>query len=289
MKVLVTGAAGNAGQATCRLLKEAGYEVRRADIAPPLHNDLPEMEFMRCDTRTVTDVQRAVAGCGAVIHLAAWHCAHQPPVSDDTIFAVNVDGTYAVLQACRAEGIQALVFASSMAYGLGGVYGATKVLGENLCQMYHEMTGASVAMLRYHDFVPKPYLEFGPKLLRNGVDRRDVAESNVAALWAALDRRIGLFRTVVHTNHHMPAGVVADFRGLGPDWCESQVSGARALIEKYALPLPERVEQHDLSEAEHLLGWTPKFGFVEFLRDLKERDANGEDVTKLWAPGQIPA
>lgn len=288
MKVLVTGAAGNVGQATCRLLKEAGYEVRRADIAPPLHNDLPEMEFMRCDTRTVTDVQRAVAGCGAVIHLAAWHCAHQPPVSDDTIFAVNVDGTYAMLQACRAEGIQALVFASSMAYGLGGVYGATKVLGENLCQMYHEMTGASVAMLRYHDFVPKPYLEFGPKLLRNGVDRRDVAESNVAALRSALDKRIGLFRTVVHTNHHMPAEVVADFRGLGPDWCAAQVSGARALIEKYALPLPERVEQHDLSEAEHLLGWTPKFGFAEFLRDLKERDANGEDVTKLWAPGQIP-
>lgn len=150
------------------------------------------------------------------------------------------------------------------------------------------MTGASVAMLRYHDFVPKPYLEFGPKLLRNGVDRRDVAESNVAALRAALDRRIGLFRTVIHTDHHMPAEVVADFRGFGPDWCESQVPGARALIEKYALPLPEQVEQHDLSEAEHLLGWTPKFGFAEFLRDLKERDANGEDVTKLWAPGQIP-
>ncbi len=288
MKILVTGAAGNAGQATCRLLHEAGYEVRRADVAPPLYDDLPDMEFIRCDTRTVTDVQRAVTGCGAVIHLAAWHCAHQPPVSDDTIFAVNIDGTYNVLQACRAEGIQAFVFASSMAYGLGGVYGATKVLGENLCQMYHEMTGASVALLRYHDFVPKPYLHFGPMLLRNGVDRRDVAASNVAALRAALDKRIGLFRTVVHTNHQMPAEVVADFCGLGPDWCESQVPGARALIEKYALPLPERVEQHDLSEAERLMDWTPKIGFAAFLRDLKERDASGEDVTKLWAPGQIP-
>lgn len=120
MKVLVTGAVGNAGQATCQVLQEAGYEVRRADIAPPLRDDLPEMEFMRCDTRTVTDVQRAVEGCEAVIHLAAWHCAHQPPVSDDTIFAVNIDGTYNVLQACRTGGVQAIVYASSMAYGLGG-------------------------------------------------------------------------------------------------------------------------------------------------------------------------
>ena len=73
--------------------------------------------------------------------------------------------------------------------------------------MYHQMTGASVAMLRYHDFVPKPYLEFGAMLLRNGVDRRDVAASNLAALQAALDKRFGLFRTVVHTAHGMPPKV----------------------------------------------------------------------------------
>lgn len=289
MKVLVTGAAGNAGQATCRLLQESGYDVRRADVAPPARDDTPGLEFVRCDTRTVPDVQRAVAGCGAVIHLAAWHCAHVPPVSDDTIFAVNVDGTFNVFEACRAEGVRAVVFASSMAYGHGGVYGATKVLGEDLCRMYHEMTGAAVAMLRYHDFVPKPYLDFGAMLLRNGVDRRDVAASNVDSLRAALAGRFGLFRSVIHTDHHMPPEVVRDFRGLGPDWCESQVPGARALLEKYALPLPERVEQHDMAEAARLTGWTPKVGFAEFLRDLQGRDRRGEDVSRLWAPGQIPA
>ncbi len=289
MKVLVTGASGNAGQATCRLLKDAGYDVRRADVAPPAADDLAGMEFVRCDTRTVEDAQRAVAGCGAVIHLAAWHCAHVPPVGDATIFAVNVDGTFNVLEACRASGVQAVVFASSMAYGWGSVYGVTKVLGEDLCRMYHETTGASVALLRYHDFVPKPYLQFGEKLLQNGVDRRDVAAANVAALRAASEKRLGLFRTVVHTDHGMPPGVVRDFRGLGPAWCEAALPGARTLLDKYALSLPERVEQHDLSEAKELLGWTPRIGFAEFLRDLQGRDARGEDVACLWAPGQIPA
>ena len=289
MRVLVTGAAGNAGEATCRLLVEAGHEVRRADVAPPLDDGLRAAEFVRCDTRTVADVQRTVAGCDAVIHLAAWHCAHNPPVSDDTIFAVNVDGTFNVLEACRANGIQAVVFASSMAFGWGGVYSVSKVIGEDLCRMYHEATGASVAMLRYHDFVPKPYLDFGIKLLRNGVDRRDVAASNVAALDAAAQKRFGLFQTVIHTDHHMPPEVVRDFSGYGPEWCETQVPGANALIARYGLSLPHDIEQHDMSQAERLMGWTPKIGFTEFLQDLQGRDARGEDVTKLWAPGQLPA
>ena len=288
MRILVTGAAGNAGQAVCRLLVEEGYDVRRADVSPPPADDLPEVEFVRCDTRTTADVQRAVAGCEAVIHLAAWHCAHNPPVSDATIFAVNVDGTFQVLEACRANNIQAFVFASSMAYGWGGVYGVTKVIGEDLCRMYHEITGASVAMLRYHDFVPKPYLNFGMMLLRNGVDRRDVASATVASLKAALARRFGLFRTVVHTDHHLSAEAIQNFAQYGSDWCEAQVPGATQLIAKYGLSLPNTVEQHDLSEAKEKIDWTPAIGFTEFLRDLQQRDARGEDVTWLWAPGQMP-
>src|SRR5262245_19889467 len=136
MRVLVTGASGIAGQAVCRLLKARGPDVivRRADVGPPVGDDLREQEFVRCDTRTPEDARRAVEGCDAVIHLAAWHCAHVPPVSDATIFAVNVDGTFNVLEACRAFGVGAVVFASSMAYGWGSVYSATKVIGEELCR-----------------------------------------------------------------------------------------------------------------------------------------------------------
>ncbi len=175
-----------------------------------------------------------------------------------------------------------------MAYGWKSVYSVTKVLGEDLCRMYHETIGAAVALLRYHDFVPKPYLAFGAKLLRNGVDRRDVGMATVAALQAATAAQIGLFRTIVHTNHGMPPEIVRDFHNGGADWCEAQVPGAKALLDKYAIPLPDSVEQHDLSEASHVLGWTPKFNFVTFLRDLQARDMRGEDLAHLWAPGQLP-
>lgn len=287
MKVLVTGAAGNAGQAVCHALAASGVTVRMADtMALPSQNAAPG-EFVRCDTRTPDDVRRAVAGTDAVIHLAAWHCAHVPPVSDATIFAVNVDGTFNMFEACREEGIKSIVYASSMAFGWGSVYGVTKVIGEDLCRTYHEMTGAAVAMLRYHDFVPKPYLAFGPKLLRNGVDRRDVADATVAALHAAVEKRFGLFRTIVHTNHRMPVEVQSNFQRLGPDWCETQLSGAQDLIARYEMSLPERVEQHDLSEAKERMGWEPKVGFIEFLRDLQARETRRENVRALFTPSDL--
>ncbi|MBM7567672.1 NAD-dependent epimerase/dehydratase family protein [Paenibacillus sacheonensis] len=288
MKVLVTGASGNGGQAVCRELLRAGHQVRMADVMPSHAADLAEAEFVRCDTRTVTDVRQAVQGMDGVIHLAAWHCAHQPPVSDDTIFAVNVDGTYNVLEACRQEGIRSIVYASSMAYGWWSVYGVSKVIGEDLCRTYHEMTGASIAMLRYHEFIPRPYLEFGERLLRNGVDRRDVATATVQALEAAGKQSFGLFRTIVHTDHGMPEHVRADFAGLGLGWCEEQVPGSAALLAKYGIELPKEVEQHDLSEAKRVLGWEPRTGFVDFLRDLKRRDEEGLDIHALIVPSELP-
>lgn len=283
--VLVTGASGVAGRATARHLAAAGYDVRCADVgAPP---DALPGAFLRCDTRIPADADAAVAGCDAVVHLAAWHCAHVPPVSDPTLWSVNVDGTFQIFEACRRHGVKVIAYASSMAWGYGSVYSLTKVVGEEMGRAYHEMTGAAVALLRYHDFVPKPYLAFGAKLLRNGVDAEDVAASNVAAVRAGLAGAYGCFRTIVHTDHGMPDAVVDDFRAHGPDWCESVVPGARRLLERFAVDLPQRVERHDLSEAARVLGWRPQVGFATFLEDLAARVVRGEDCDALWAPGSL--
>jgi len=288
MTVLITGAAGNAGQAVSRLIAGAGFPVRLADVAHPPPEVSALGEFVRCDTRTTDDVRRAVEGVDSVVHLAAWHSAHRPPISDATTFAVNVDGTFHVLQACREFGVQSLVFASSMAYGWRSVYSVTKVLGEDLCRAFQEMTGASVVLLRYHAFVPGPYLEYGARLLRNGVDRRDVAAATVAALRAVAKHRVDLFRTIVHTDHGMPTEVAEHFQERGGDWCDERVPGAQRLLDKYVIPLPARVEQHDLSEAERVLNWKPTVGFLDFLRDLKARDARGEDLASVWVAGELP-
>lgn len=289
MKILITGAAGNAGQAVVRLMKQtAKHELVLADMTP-LPADLRDAgTFVRCDTRTPADVDAAMTGCEAVIHLAAWHCAHNPPVSDETIFAVNVDGTFNVTQACRKHKVKALIFASSMAYGLWGVYGASKVIGENLVQNFHNITKVPTVSLRYHDFVPKSYLAFGQMLFHNGVDRRDVASATLASLEAALANKLTYFMTIVHHQLGAPAEIVADFANRGPAWLDTQLPGASTLIEKYSIKLPQRLEQHDLSEADRLLGWKPQVNGLTFLRDLQRRDAAGEDVSTLFAQGELP-
>lgn len=290
MKILITGASGTAGQAIARLMKQTStHELVLADMTPPPTDLRDAGTFVRCDTRSVSDVDGAVAGCDAVIHLAAWHCAHNPPVSDETIFAVNVDGTFNVTQSCRKDGVKALIFASSMAYGLWGVYGASKVIGENLVQNFHNITKVPTVSLRYHDFVPKAYLAFGQMLFHNGVDRRDVASATVASLEAALANKLTYFMTIVHHQLGAPAEVVADFATLGPSWLDTQLPSASKLIEKYSIRLPQRLEQHDLSEAARLLGWKPQVNGLTFLRDLQRRDAAGEDMNKLFANGELPA
>src|SRR5581483_779256 len=137
IRVLVTGASGIAGQKICQVLAGEGAKLRLADVTPPPAEFRGLGEFVRCDTRTPADARRAVAGMGAVVHLAAWHSAHRPAVSEETIFAVNVDGTFNVLQAAREAKVKTFIFASSMAYGWTSVYGASKVLGEELCRAYH--------------------------------------------------------------------------------------------------------------------------------------------------------
>lgn len=287
VKVLVTGGTGNAGQRICKDISDSGFEVRSADVAAPA-NDGVKLEFLRCDTRTPEDARRAVSGVDAVIHLAAWHSAHRPRASDATTFAVNVDGTFNIISACKELGVKALVYASSMAYGWHSVYAVTKVIGEELCKEFRESTGASVAMLRYNEFIPRPYLDFGAHLLTNGVDRRDVSAATLDALKAVVDRRVGLFRTIVHNANNFPDKVASDFGGLGRQWCEKQVPGASALIEKYGIPLPDRIEEvYDLTEAEKVLGWKPKVGFIDFLKDLRERESKHEDIRNLWVPSEL--
>lgn len=52
VRVLLTGTAGNTGQAVTRLVAGAGYDIRMADTVPPPPDVATLGEFARCDTRT---------------------------------------------------------------------------------------------------------------------------------------------------------------------------------------------------------------------------------------------
>lgn len=110
--ILVTGGAGQLGTEIAREL--AGrYRVRSADLLASTEAD----ESLECDVREIDAVRRAVAGVEAVCHLAGldFGRAKQP----EEYVAVNVVGTWNVLQAAAEAGCRKVVLASSLcSYGL---------------------------------------------------------------------------------------------------------------------------------------------------------------------------
>src|SRR5262249_9518422 len=75
-QILVTGGAGYVGAALVPRLLRDGYRVRVLDLSLygthvfDAVQDDPNLEQLRGDVRDRATVQRAVAGCDAVIHLA---------------------------------------------------------------------------------------------------------------------------------------------------------------------------------------------------------------------------
>lgn len=105
MKILVTGSGGMIGKEVARLLREKKIETIEFSMAQGLDVGKPEQ------------LQKAIKGCHAVIHLAAIIDENAPK---EKIWKVNVDGTKNVLEASARERIGRLVFLSSV-----GVYGNT--------------------------------------------------------------------------------------------------------------------------------------------------------------------
>jgi nucleoside-diphosphate-sugar epimerase len=117
MKVLVTGGGGFLGQAICRQLQQRGdtpIAFQRREVPALAASGIEQ----RCgDVRQFEALRAASAGCDAVIHTAGKAGAWGDPAE---YHAINVQGTCQVIAACRAQGIQRLVFTSSPSVVHGG-------------------------------------------------------------------------------------------------------------------------------------------------------------------------
>ncbi|MGA2269643.1 MAG: hopanoid-associated sugar epimerase [Bryobacteraceae bacterium] len=109
--VLVTGASGFLGWHVARVLLERGYAVR-ALLRPGSRVDDLDVERVTGDLRDAASLDRAVAGCELVFHVAAdyrlW--ARHP----DELYRSNVDGTRNMLQAAKDAGVERVVYTSTV-------------------------------------------------------------------------------------------------------------------------------------------------------------------------------
>ncbi len=115
MITLVTGATGYLGVDLVRVLRAQGRDVRalaRSDAGAARLDGLGA-EVVRGDVTAPDSLGPAVAGVSRVFHLAGV-VAHRAR-EDDRLRSVNVDGARNTLAACRAAGVERVVFVSSVA------------------------------------------------------------------------------------------------------------------------------------------------------------------------------
>jgi CDP-glucose 4,6-dehydratase len=177
-RALVSGAHGFVGSQLAGALLERGEEVRVIDRPAPRLADVGgerlsgldllgvrgEVELVEADLRDAEAVDAAVAGCDAVFHLAAQTIVGVARESPLDTFEVNVRGAWHVFEACRAHGVERVVFASSdKAYGASPElpyredfplraafpYDASKAAADVLARSYATAYGLPLAVTRF--------------------------------------------------------------------------------------------------------------------------------------------
>ena len=165
-KILVTGALGQIGSELVRELREryGADRVVASDIRmlPGGRQDGP-FEFVDCTK--LDQIRGAVQAhsVGTIYHLAALLSAvgeEKPQVA----WAVNMGGTYKVLEVARQSGCAVFFPSSIAAFGPSTpstgtpqetvqrpttMYGVTKVSGELLCDYYHQRFGVDTRGVRF--------------------------------------------------------------------------------------------------------------------------------------------
>jgi dihydroflavonol-4-reductase len=108
---LVTGASGFLGWHVARVLLERGVRVR-ALVRPGSRVDALEVECVTGDLRDAASLQRAVAGCGLLFHVAADYRLWAKDTSE--LYRSNVDGTRNLLQAAKDAAVERVVYTSTV-------------------------------------------------------------------------------------------------------------------------------------------------------------------------------
>jgi dihydroflavonol-4-reductase len=115
MPIFLTGATGFLGSHVARVLAEQGANLRL--LVRPASN-LKNLEGLNAETATgdlrdPASLEKAMSGCDTVFHVAAdYRLWLRDPAE---MYRSNVDGTRAILEAARKNGVRCVVYTSSVA------------------------------------------------------------------------------------------------------------------------------------------------------------------------------
>ncbi|MCP3462064.1 MULTISPECIES: NAD(P)-dependent oxidoreductase [unclassified Bradyrhizobium] len=313
MTILVTGSAGHLGEAILRTLHARGSTVHGVDLKKSEFTD---------QVGSITDpgfVRAAMAGVTAVIHTATLHKPHVATHSRQDFIDTNVTGTLNLLEAAAEAGVKSFVFTSTTsAFGSQlrpeagnaavwvtedlpsvpkNIYGTSKLMAENLCELFFRERGLPVIVLRTSRFFPEEDDDAAARenfatenaqaneLLYRRLDIADAVSAHLLADERATS--IGFARYIVSatspfTQSHLVALAEDAARlvhTLYPDCAKLYAARGWRLF-----PTIDRVYVNDRARRE--LGWRPAFDFAHVLSSLrKTRDFRSELARQVGSKG----
>lgn len=291
MKVLITGAGGNLGRVLAPALAEKGHE-------PVLFDNRPletPYSFRLGDATNKDDVFKAVQEVDVVVHGAALHGIHLAKYTSDNFWDLNVTGTHHIYEAARTHGVKKVLLCSTMGvYGVSvvpkadgvavvtealplqpaDIYGLSKKLCEELAEFYSRRHGIQTIAYRLGMFVPEDFMRYGFRLLKGGVDDRDVAQAFLLGLENEGVRfdAFNIMAEVPFTPEEF-ARLKREPRAV----LEERYPGVAELVASRGSDLAELVEMWgftywSIKKAKLELGYQPEHNFSEFYAALKEGD-----------------
>jgi len=286
VRVMITGGAGFLGQAVGAALMKEGHIVVGMD-----NNPTPILTFVEWYNVDITEKLHPTEYGGnldAVIHMAAIAAPRTCDADPGLAYNVNVNGTHQVLKLAVASGAKKFVFISSAhVYGISPkylptderhplqpqeTYTTTKILGEKLCELYHENYGLSYTTLRlFNAYGPGqlPGYFIPDQLLKAQAGSINLGGGDITKDFVYIDDVVQAILAALETDYIGPinigTGVQSSLRSVS--WFIAHELGAE-FSETFSSDAHPTVMECDWSRAKSILGWSPTVSIQDGLLNI---------------------
>lgn len=284
MKILLTGGSGDLGAVLAPQLLARGDDPVLFDVRPP-------RALTACyQPGSILDrdqLAAAMNGVDIVVHIAAWHGIHEVRGEKDVFdfWDLNVTGTFYVLETAVRSNVSRILYISSTSVDeWPGIYGSSKLLGEELTRTYAARHGLSIVNLRPRAFIPHwnravydDYIGWAAWFWKGAVHIDDVAQATLQSIDLLARTRLDAPLTlVVDGAYDYSEADLANWDAGGPGTTFDRVyPGYRALVERHGLDPALKPHVLDISATRAWLGYTPQVSLRRVLDELATYGADG--------------
>ncbi len=301
MNCLITGGAGFVGSNLSDRLLKLDHNViivdnlndyyspgvKKRNIEHSLKNE--NFKFYKVDIEDKEKLKKVFKNIDVVIHLAARAGVRPSFINPELYFNTNIIGTLNVLELCREFKIKLIFGSSSSVYGNDRIpfseddfceeqlspYGTTKRIAERLCEMYSNLYGVNVIVLRFFTiYGPRGRPDMAPyifvknilegekiKMFGSGDSKRDYTYVGdvIEGIVAAMNKDFKF--KIINLGDSKPV-LLKDFITL-----IERVTGKKAIIEQVEEQKGDiKATFADISKAKKLLNYEPKVSIEEGMK-----------------------